>query len=190
MKKYRLIEYDPLFSGEYHNTEIGVYNSAHEAYNSMTTEQEKHKHFYYRIEEVERSITDRVKTYEDACEVLGTRPIKVAESLKIVNSFGIDRCLGIELEPHIIALLKLETITAALNEGWKPDWEDNKQPKFYPLFQNVADKGGSTIRLDEGADEFSYIVFPSRLVLKSKELAEYAGKWFADLYKQLLIEKL
>ena len=67
-------------------------------------------------------ITDRIKTYEDACEILGEEPI---------NERGF-RCYGFSDDE--IALRKLKTITRALNEGWKADWNDSNQQKWVPYF--------------------------------------------------------
>ena len=67
--------------------------------------------YFYKEEDYEE-ITDRVKTYEDACKVLGVEPIN--EQNAKAQGF----------RPDEIARRKLETIAAALNEGWKPDWNN------------------------------------------------------------------
>jgi len=69
-----------------------------------------------------QKITDRIKTYEDACIELGEQSIdenRLAKSL---------------LTPDEILLRKIKTITKALNEGWEPDWRDSDQYKHYPYF--------------------------------------------------------
>ena len=76
--------------------------------------------YFYKEEDYEE-ITDRVKTYEDACKVLGVEPIN--EQNAKAQGFRSDE----------IARRKLETIAAALNEGWKPDWNNTDQYKYYPL---------------------------------------------------------
>lgn len=77
--------------------------------------------YFYKEEDYEE-ITDRVKTYEDACKVLGVEPIN--EQNAKAQGFRSDE----------IARRKLETIAAALNEGWKPDWNNTDQYKYYPYF--------------------------------------------------------
>ena len=62
-------------------------------------------------------ITDRVKTYVDALKVL-----------------KLDHFDENNLYPREIARRKLVIITEALNEGWKPDWENASQLKWYPHF--------------------------------------------------------
>ena len=60
--------------------------------------------YFYKEEDYEE-ITDRVKTYEDACKVLGVEPIN--EQNAKAQGFRSDE----------IARRKLETIAAALNEA-------------------------------------------------------------------------
>lgn len=62
-----------------------------------------------------------IKTYEDACEALGEEPVGD---------------LGDHVDKHIIALIKLETISRAL---WGKDWQPKPDPDgskyfYYPWF--------------------------------------------------------
>lgn len=174
MKKYRLIE--RLSDGSLNK--VNVYENEQAALYAMNMSAEIHKDSYFRIEEVEESITERVKSYEDACEVLGIDKFnRIGEHT--ISLFNDLRVLNGKVD-HIIAFLKLETITAALNEGWKPDLEDRKQGKWYVFY-------------DGNVLSCNCVTTPSHtlthLYFKSRKLAEYAAKHFADLYKQLLIEK-
>lgn len=65
-------------------------------------------------------ITDRVKTFEDAYNVLGINTGCVYSSSE---------------DPDEIAYKKLKVIVKALNEGWTPDWNNDDQPKWYPWFE-------------------------------------------------------
>ena len=57
-----------------------------------------------------------IKTYEDACEALGEEPLPY-EPNPIMTLYGIDY----EVPPHIIALMKLETISRAVwGRTWNP----------------------------------------------------------------------
>ena len=63
-----------------------------------------------------------IKTYEDACEALGEEPV--------------ERSIGDHVDKHIIALIKLETISRAL---WGKDWQPKPDPDgrkffYYPWF--------------------------------------------------------
>lgn len=138
--------------------------------------------YFYKEEDYEE-ITDRVKTYEDACKVLGVEPIN--EQNAKAQGFRSDE----------IARRKLETIAAALNEGWKPDWNNTDQYKYYPYFyiqENAKGKGsaGLSCALTNDAATYTTASIGSRLCFYALRLARYAGNQFTDLYEQILIEKL
>jgi len=126
----------------------------------------------YGKEVFSQKITDRVKTFEDACEVLGQNPEYALSD--------IDTCS--EDNDAIIAFAKLSIIRKALNEGWKPDYTNSSEPKYFPWFKYNAGSGFSLLAV--GYDDTNSAV-GARLSFKSRELAEYAGKQFADLYNVL-----
>lgn len=138
--------------------------------------------YFYKEEDYEE-ITDRVKTYEDACKVLGVEPIN--EQNAKAQGFRSDE----------IARRKLETIAAALNEGWKPDWNNTDQYKYYPYFyiqENAKGKGSAGLSFASTycAATDTYANIGSRLCFYASRLARYASNQFTDLYEQILIEKL
>lgn len=137
--------------------------------------------YFYKEEDYEE-ITDRVKTYEDACKVLGVEPIN--EQNAKAQGFRSDE----------IARRKLETIAAALNEGWKPDWNNTDQYKYYPYFYIQENAKGAPAGLScanaYNAAANATAHFGSRLCFYASRLARYAGNQFTDLYEQILIEKL
>ena len=137
--------------------------------------------YFYKEEDYEE-ITDRVKTYEDACKVLGVEPIN--EQNAKAQGFRSDE----------IARRKLETIAAALNEGWKPDWNNTDQYKYYPYFYIQENANGATAGLScartSNAATHTTANIGSRLCFYASRLARYAGNQFTDLYEQILIEKL
>lgn len=138
--------------------------------------------YFYKEEDYEE-ITDRVKTYEDACKVLGVEPIN--EQNAKAQGFRSDE----------IARRKLETIAAALNEGWKPDWNNTDQYKYYPYFyiqENAKGKGsaGLSCAYTAYSATSTNAYFGSRLCFYASRLARYASNQFTDLYEQILIEKL
>lgn len=120
-------------------------------------------------------ITDRVKTFEDACEVVGTIP----ENVKSLISYsGIDTDMKAS-----VAHMKLQIIARALNEGWKPDWTKSSEYKYHPWFNFSS---GSGLSFRGCGCRYSYSGVGSRLCFKSSELATYAGKQFTDLYKDFM----
>lgn len=125
-----------------------------------------------------KKITDRVKTFEDACEVLGLDHSKH----KITVPAGIlpDDLIA------IIAFMELTIIARALNEGWIPDWNNYNQPKWYPYFSMSPGFGFGFSRASYDST-FTNTDTCSRLCFKTRKLAEYAGETFLDLYREYMI---
>lgn len=121
------------------------------------------------------NITDRVKSFEDACQVLGI-------STNVPEVKGLPR----KHQKAIIANYKLIVIAEALNEGWKPNWQDSDEYKYYPWFDmsNPAGVGYSNTS-DAASNTFASI--GSRLCLKNRELAIYFGQTFTDLFNDSLL---
>lgn len=122
-----------------------------------------------------QKITDRIKTYEDACEELDTKPLDENQLME----------LG--LTKHDIAYQKLATIIKALNEGWEPDVCDSDVERWYPWFRP---NGSASCFAFDGSDcaiSFAFAGSGSRLCLKSEELSDYVGKQFLDLWKEHIL---
>lgn len=117
-------------------------------------------------------ITDRIKTYDDACKELGIEPIDEDEMLEA------------GFTPDEITYRKIKTITKALNEGWKADWNDSNQNKWYPWFRMSS--GGFVFGGTDCDSSFAYAGDAARLCFKSDELATYAGKQFTQLYSDFI----
>jgi hypothetical protein len=120
------------------------------------------------------NIMDQVKTFEDACKVLGIKPNDV--TIKAGPVFKAE-------QKALQAQAKLIIIARALNQGWLPDWSNSNQAKWYPWFRMGAGFGFSHsgyVLTDSGTNVCS------RLYYKTDALATYAGKQFAGLYKDFL----
>lgn len=65
------------------------------------------------------------KPYEDACKLLGLRPVANYKSYKLTDETR--------------NFIKLETIAKALNEGWKPKVTDPKKVRYYIWGWNYID---------------------------------------------------
>lgn len=113
-----------------------------------------------------QKITDRVKTFEDACEILGVDP-------DAVDNYS---------EPDEKAYCMLKIIARALNEGWEPDYNNESQRKWYPWFY-LNEPG---FRLRGCCYDFARTDVGARLVFKTEELARYAANQFQGLYSDYL----
>ena len=104
-------------------------------------------------------------------------------------------------------------IVEALNEGWKPKF-DGDECRYYPWFYIYTKKEYEELDEDEKkkcrvvgrsnsngyafayggvvfagahfASSYSYANLGSRLALKTRELAEYCGKQFIDIWEKFL----
>lgn len=137
-----------------------------------------------------------IKTYEDACEALGEEPVGD---------------LGDHVDKHIIALIKLETISRAL---WGKDWQPKPDPDgskyfYYPWFalytqsemdsMNEEDRGAllGAIAIDGAAAGFGYLHAYTRssissagvgfrLCQETEEKAKYFGIQFKEIWADYL----
>lgn len=143
-----------------------------------------------------KNIMDRIKTFEDAWKELGNEHPLVREW----NSFD-------NLSPDLEAYLKMRIITAALNEGWEPQFTED-ETRYYPWFWLYNEdelsnedkvnelKEYGLISTDQYQTEYAGFAYAysatdpstadadigSRLCLKTPELARYCGKRFSDIW--------
>ena len=142
------------------------------------------------VDEKPQNVMERIKTFEDAVVELSNRAMngdkdagKLLDEWKIII-FSAD-------SKDLLAYLKLRIITSALNEGWKPKFEKNER-RYYPWFslKTSLGLGGGSAGASCGlvctfADDVSSGTgYGSRLAFKSRELAEYAGKQFVEIYEE------
>lgn len=126
------------------------------------------------FEPIPKDIKERIKTFDDVIRELGDDPQDFKNAISIMD------------EPDEIAYVKLKLIAKALNEGWKPDWTDSNEYKYYPWFRMGSSSGGG---FSYDGYDFGYAVSDvgSRLCFKSRRLAEYAGEQFEELYKEYFV---
>lgn len=151
----------------------------------------------------ERPITERVKTFEDACKELG-EDHKLAHQFKAIQE-------AIAEDKEATAYFKLGIITAALNEGWEPDFTNDDEYRYYPYLclwtkEELEDKdeawkddhnlqlwvgGGSSsdgaycglaFAYSDAAWSNANATLSARLAHKTEELAIYSGKQFTELW--------
>lgn len=120
-----------------------------------------------------------IKTFEGACKVLGHDPVKVLPKVT-----GYPKAH----QKALIATSKLIIINEALNfmdngkKKWVPDWNNTSEGKYYPWFW--MDKPGfrlyAVVYVRTGAN------VGSRLIYRTRALAEYAAKQFKTLYREMM----
>ena len=147
-----------------------------------------------------RPVTERIKTFADACNALGDEHPLVIQYRLTDGAFK-----GDSMTEDFIAYLKLRIITAALNEGWEPQFTKGER-RWYFWYKLISkeqyDKlsaennsrvvgrsynssyagGGLVYASAHNAFSYSSSYHGSRLAFKSEKLAAYAGRQFAEIY--------
>lgn len=113
-----------------------------------------------------RPITERVKTFEDACRELGEDPPFV---LAYQNTNLRDPEVA-EENRDILAYMKLRIIAAALNEGWEPQFTEDEW-RWYPWFTLWTEE-----ELSEKSDEWKA---DRHLISTGDYSGDYAGFAYA-----------
>ena len=111
-----------------------------------------------------------IKSYEDACKVLNIQPI----SENAVAAFPK------EDRKSMLAYHKLTVITKAINGGWKPDWNDRSQYKYFPIF--YYKNAGLACASTYSTASYTAAYLGSRLCFKTEAMSDYAAATFANLY--------
>lgn len=147
-----------------------------------------------------RPITERVKTFEDACRELGINAEQIQKKWKDAGLTEVDE----------VAYQKLRIITLALNEGWKPQFTED-EIRYTPWLvlytkeevekASEEEKDAYNLRLWLAGGDSYYVAtcglgaahshdawsltdasFSARLAYKTSELARYSGLQFTDLW--------
>lgn len=153
-----------------------------------------------------KDITERIKTFEDACKELGSsHPLVLAYQNTNLRDAEVAND-----NKDIIAYMKLRIIVAALNEGWEPQFipgEYRWSPYFILYTKDEIDemddeaRARVVYRSSSNADANGGVSYAhsycdsalvnanigSRLAFKTEELAEYAGKQFIEIYADFML---
>ncbi len=116
-----------------------------------------------------------IKTFEDACKAVNVNPEKIPVTSDIPEEFS----------KPVIAHYKLIIIFMAINNGWKPDWSDRNEYKYYPWFWVLSSGFGFSFSAYYCAYTDAYV--GSRLCTDTREKALYIAEQFEDLYKEYLL---
>ena len=151
------------------------------------------------------NVMERVKTFQDAVNELGDDNPLVKQYNILYSEFGAT------MDADIIAYLKLRIIAAALNEGWEPQFTKGEW-RYYPYFllitkeeykqlsdeekgrcvgrssDSASARGGLVYAGANNGSANSYTNFGVRLAFKTRELAEYAGKQFLNIWADFVFK--
>lgn len=158
-----------------------------------------------------RPVTERIKTFEDACNELGEDHPMVSVYDALVTRANGEQSLAEWMGKDVVAFLKLRIITEALNEGWHPKFTEDEY-RYYPWFyiytkeeyDNFSEEekrrcvgravynanafGGLVYAVANSASSLSGTSYGARLAFSNRDLAEYAGKQFIDIWADFVFE--
>lgn len=157
-----------------------------------------------------RPVTERIKTFEDACVALNKRAEAGDETAgDLLADYESNRD-NISCK-EMLACMKLFIIVAALNEGWKPKFEKDER-RYYTWFRlytkdeyeelSEEEKGRCVLRSGSSTSSHngfvycyakydascSYTYNSSRLAFRTRELALYAGEQFAEEFVDFIFK--
>ena len=158
-----------------------------------------------------RPVTERIKTFEDACNELGEDHPMVSVYDALVTRANGEQSLAEWMGKDVVAFLKLRIITEALNEGWHPKFTEDEY-RYYPWFyiytkeeydnfseeekrrcvgraSSVANANGGLVYSNANhASSYSSTYHGVRLAFSNRDLAEYAGRQFIDIWADFVFE--
>ena len=162
-------------------------------------------------EQDNRPVAERIKTFDDACNELGADHPMVSVYDALVTRANGEQSLAEWMGKDVVAFLKLRIITEALNEGWHPKFTED-ECRYYPWFyiytkeeydnfseeekrrcvgraHNNANAGGGLVYANaNNASWYSYAYHGARLAFSNRDLAEYAGRQFIDIWTDFVFE--
>jgi hypothetical protein len=147
-----------------------------------------------------KPVTERVKTFDDACKELGIDAEAIQQQWQDAGITMLDE----------VAYQKLRIITAALNEGWEPEFKEDEY-RYYPYcilytkaeieqkddewkdehnlqlwfgggYSGTGARCGLAFANSDGAWSSASADISARLAHKTEELAIYSGKQFTELW--------
>lgn len=158
-----------------------------------------------------RPVTERIKTFDDACNELGADHPMVSVYDALVTRANGEQSLAEAMGKDVVAFLKLRIITEALNEGWHPKFTEDEY-RYYPWFyiytkeeyDNFSEEekrrcvgraggyagavGGLVCSGAYGASSSSSAGRGVRLAFSNRDLADYAGRQFIDIWADFVFE--
>lgn len=189
--------------------EITVENAQNAYRNASADGKELLEHLLGKEIFIPKDVKERIKTFDDARNELNRMAEGGDETAAIILADYESNACNIK-NPQTLANMKLAIIAYALNEGWEPKFTTDEY-RFYPWFSfytqkeidemDEEDKGrvlgrsynyayayaGVAYSNANNASTFSYTNLGGRLCFKTRDLAEYAGKQFLDIWAEFMM---
>ncbi len=172
----------------------------------IETLQEELEKLKKKRERLEIPVTERIKTFDDAVDELGSEHPLVKQYMTAANGDE-------SFTRNTIAYMKLLIISDSLNEGWKPqfmgyeyrwypwftlwteeelkekseEWKANNKLWLFGGYSGHGAACGLAVAASANAWAYADSYISARLAVKSDELAHYFGKQFIDIWAEYLL---
>ena len=171
----------------------------------IETLQEELENLKKQRERIEKPITERIKTFTDAVDELGSEHPLVKQYMAANGNEAFTR--------NTIAYMKLLIIAAAFNEEWRPqfteyeyrwfpwfthwteeelkdkseEWKANNKLVRFGGFSSLGASCGLAFVLSPTAWSSADSLISARLAVKSEEISDYFGNQFIDIWAEYLL---
>lgn len=172
----------------------------------IETLQEELEKLKKQRERLEIPVTERIKTFDDAVDELGSEHPLVKQYMSANGNEAFTR--------NTIAYMKLLIIAAALNEGWEPKFKEYEY-RWFPWFtlwteEELKEKSeewkanhklwwfgghshsgaycGLAYAASNNAWAHAFSSLSARLAVKSEKISDYFGNQFIDIWAEYLLD--
>lgn len=137
--------------------------------------------FDFKLEEVEcKEVNEVITDFGSAVRAIGGKTLQWPRVFADFNPKHVEA---------LIALNKLFTIAQVWNkeDGFVPDFSDEKQNKWFPWFEYNKNVAGFVYATTGNTPTAGHTLIGSRLCFKTSERAAQFGKQFEDLYNKVFL---
>lgn len=109
---------------------------------------------------------DKIKDYKSFCKHFNIKEL----TIKDFEQFG-------DQAKRMFAFHKIKNFETYFNDGWKANWKDNNEQKWYPYYQ-----GSSGLLVLVGSSCDCYYLESEAGFYKTKAISDFVGKTFINIY--------
>lgn len=120
-----------------------------------------------------KPVTERINSFEDACQETGKDPDQVRPFKNPVNAD----------QEALNAIAEIWVIIEAANEGKEIDWKNSNQYKYTPYFDMTSE--GLVFVTVYDWDSYSYV--GSRLCFLDSDTCEHFARKFIKTYQKFMV---
>ncbi len=124
---------------------------------------------------------EKFDSFEKCCQALGLDPENCLPDVSKVPQHH---------QEAITSLTKLVIISEAVNDGWKPNWDDSNEEKWLPWFDMEVDSNnpsGFRFIVSRFGRTTSNSAGGSRLCFETEEQSDFVGKHYEDLWRAAMV---